>query len=82
VKLIKNRTLNQERKNDTRRKILAGAYILHKCERENTLASFIAELNSFLSKDSDKALFKQPFKSIASASSLGPQLRGETPSCN
>ena len=64
VKLMKYRAMNKERKDDTRRKILAGAYILQQCERDNTLAAFIQELNKFLSRDADKALFKLPFKSI------------------
>ncbi|HXH54581.1 MAG TPA: mobilization protein [Gammaproteobacteria bacterium] len=81
VKLIKYRTMNQERKNDLRRKILAGAYILHKCEADNTLAVFIQELNKFLSKDVDKALFKLPFKSTP-VGSAPAQTRAEAEPCN
>jgi len=81
VKLIKYRTLNQERKNDARRKILAGAYILHKCESDNTLGAFIQELNQFLTRDTDKALFKLPFKSITPVI-LATQPNKETQPCN
>jgi hypothetical protein len=80
VKLIKYRTLNQERKNDARRKILAGAYILHKCESNNTLAAFIQELNQFLIRDADKALFKLPFKSVTPV--VPASARVEVASCN
>jgi hypothetical protein len=82
VKLIKYRTMNQERKNDLRRKILAGAYILHKYESDNQLAVFIQELNKFLSKDADKALFKLPFKSTFSTAPIPAQTHKETEPCN
>ena len=80
VKLIKYRTLNQERKNDARRKILAGAYILHKCQSNNTLTAFIQELNQFLTRDADKALFKLPFKSVNPVTSGSTHV--EVASCN
>ena len=80
VKLIKYRTMNKERKEDTRRKILAGAYILQQCERDNTLAAFIQELTQFLTRDADKALFKLPFKSITPVAPT--QSHKETEPCN
>jgi hypothetical protein len=52
------KTRTQERKDDTRRKILAGATILDRAEKD---AAFKAELHKliagFLVRDSDRALF-------------------------
>lgn len=69
IKSLTTLAAQKSRKEDTRRKILAGAYILHKHERENTLESFLQELNDFLVRPKDKALFKLPFN----ADSNNPQ---------
>ena len=82
VKLIKYRTMNKERKDDARRKILAGAYILQQYERDNRLTAFIQELNKFLTRDADKALFKLPFKSITPVVPAAIQPHKEAEPCN
>ena len=82
VKLMKYRAMNKERKDDARRKILVGAYILQQCERDNRLTAFIQELAQFLTRDADKALFKLPFKSIAPADPAPTQTRSEAEPCN
>ena len=82
VKLMKYRAMNKERKDDARRKILVGAYILQQCERDNRLTAFIQELTQFLTRDADKALFKLPFKSIAPADPAPTQTRSEAEPCN
>lgn len=50
----------QKRKDDTRRKILAGSFVLDYIEKESgdfEKNEFYKNLNSFLTKDSDKKLF-------------------------
>ncbi len=82
VKLMKYRATNKERKDDTRRKILAGAYILQQCERDNTLVAFVEKLTRFLTRDTDKALFKLPFKSTIPVVPAPTQTRAEAEPCN
>lgn len=57
IKAIKTREAYQERKNETRRKILAGAYILEKHSKEDTMHQLTKELDWFLSRKNDRALF-------------------------
>ena len=62
-KALKARLSKQERTEDTRRKVLLGAFILHRLEhgRDETsrnLADWLRrELPGFLTRDGDKALF-------------------------
>lgn len=54
----KQRLSEQQRKDDTRRKILLGAYFLKKMsenKEENT--KILAELNEYLTEDRDRVLF-------------------------
>ena len=51
---------SRERKEDTRRKILLGAYFLDKIKNEGTLEAIKKELNDFLKRNSDRALFGLP----------------------
>lgn len=55
-----SRHKNIERRQDTRRKILLGAYYLDKIKNEGTLETIKHELNDFLKRDSDRALFELP----------------------
>jgi large subunit ribosomal protein L7/L12 len=48
---------HRERKEETRRKILLGAYFLDKLRKDGTLESVKLELDSFLTRDSDRKLF-------------------------
>jgi len=57
IKGIKTREAHQERKNETRRKILAGAYILEKHSKEDTMHQLNKELDWFLTRKNDRALF-------------------------
>ncbi len=57
IKAIKTREAHQERKNETRRKILAGAYILEKHSKEDTMHQLTKELDWFLTRKNDRALF-------------------------
>lgn len=55
-----SRTKTKERKADTRRKILIGAYFLDKLKAEGTFEAIKKELNDFLKRSSDRALFGLP----------------------
>ena len=50
------------KKQDTRRKILVGAYMLDKATREGTLESLKNALDDFLIRKSDRTLFDLPEK--------------------
>ena len=47
----------QDRKNDTRRKILLGSYLLKKMEDEAEKQKILAGINEYLTEDRDKKLF-------------------------
>ncbi len=47
-------------KTDTRRKILIGAYVMDKAKKNGTFSEIIAELNNYLTRNSDRALFDLP----------------------
>lgn len=47
----------QERKAETRRKILLGAYFLEKFRKDGTFDSIKNDLNNFLTRNNDRALF-------------------------
>lgn len=50
----------RERKEETRRKILLGAYFLEKLRKEGTLESIKQDLDNFLTRNSDRKLFGLP----------------------
>ena len=47
----------KERKEDTRRKILIGAFMMEKLKKEEKFDSMIQELDGFLMRNSDRKLF-------------------------
>lgn len=47
----------QERKDDTRRKILLGSYLLKKMENEANKEKILAEMNEYLKEERDRKLF-------------------------
>lgn len=51
---------NRERKEETRRKILIGSYFLDKAKNEDSFESIVKELDSFLTRNSDRKLFGLP----------------------
>lgn len=64
-KTLQSRLGKQERAKDTRRKILLGAFVLHRLEKpdasessKNLRAWLAKELPKFLSRDDDAALFE------------------------
>ncbi|WP_180054158.1 mobilization protein, partial [Acinetobacter sp. YH12236] len=53
----KKKITDQQRKEDTRRKILLGSYLLKKMENEQNKEKILAELNEYLTEDRDRKLF-------------------------
>jgi protein subunit release factor B len=53
----KARQKAQDRKDDTRRKILLGSYLLKKMEDESEKEKILADFNEYLTEDRDKKLF-------------------------
>ena len=53
----KKKISEQQRKDDTRRKILLGSYLLKKMENEQDKEKILAELNEYLTEDRDRKLF-------------------------
>ena len=47
----------QDRKDDTRRKILAGSFLLKQMEDEAKKTKILADLNEYLTEDRDRKLF-------------------------
>ena len=50
----------QDRKNDTRRKILLGSYLIKKMQNEANKEKILAELNEYLTENRDRQLFDLP----------------------
>ena len=53
----KSKQKEQERKDDTRRKILLGSYLLKKMENEENKEKILAEMNEYLTQERDRKLF-------------------------
>ena len=53
----KTKQKEQERKNDTRRKILLGSYLIKKMQNEANKEKILAELNEYLTENRDRQLF-------------------------
>ena len=60
IRLVQNRELRQKRKDDTRRKILAGSYFLDRTKKDSAFEELAAKLDGFLVRDSDRKLFDLP----------------------
>jgi hypothetical protein len=58
IKLLEARTKIRERKLDTRRKILIGAYYLDKARKENKYNELVKIMRDFLKRNSDQDLFE------------------------
>ena len=56
----KTKKKEQERKDDTRRKILLGSYLIKKMQNEANKEKILAELNEYLTEDRDRLLFNLP----------------------
>jgi uncharacterized protein YhaN len=61
IKLEQNKLRSDERRIDTRRKVLAGAAVLEWAKRDSAFSARLdAELKAFLVRDADRALFGLP----------------------
>ena len=61
IQRVRSRESQEERKRDTRRKILAGAMVLDRVARKDLSEKlFKADMDSFLERDQDRALFGLP----------------------
>ena len=61
IQLEQNRAAKQKRKDDTRRKILAGAVVLDEASKHPKFRAEIYNLlGKFLTRDTDRALFELP----------------------
>src|SRR5690606_37018649 len=56
----KSKQKEQERKDDTRRKILLGSYLIKKMQNEANKEKILAELNEYLTENRDRHLFNLP----------------------
>lgn len=57
IQKLKSLQKSRDRKRDTRRKILIGAYFMDKATEEGSLDSLFQQLNSYLTRNSDRELF-------------------------
>ncbi len=61
IRKLKSKLRADDRRDDTRRKILAGATVLEWAASDNDFSiRLMAELNRFLVRDADRALFNLP----------------------
>lgn len=60
IKLMHSKTKTQTRKDDSRRKILVGTYVLEKYDSEDKREELIQELDRFLFRTGDRILFGLP----------------------
>jgi len=56
----KTKQKEQNRKDDTRRKILLGSYLIKKMQNEANKEKILAELNEYLTENRDRQLFGLP----------------------
>ncbi len=57
IQAAESRLKTNQRKQDTRRKILVGSYYLDKAEKENMMESLKLQMCGYLTRDSDRKLF-------------------------
>ena len=61
IQRVRSRESQEERKRETRRKILAGAMVLDRVARKELAEKlFKADMDRFLERDQDRALFGLP----------------------
>lgn len=53
---------SRERKRETRRKILVGAYYVDKMRAENKFDELVSLMDGYLTRDSDRVLFNLPLR--------------------
>lgn len=64
IQQMESRQKVLDRKKDTRRKILIGAFYWDKLIKDQGLDALKKELDSYLTRNSDRALFDLPLKEV------------------
>lgn len=62
IQALEASEFSRERKRETRRKILVGAYYLDKMRTENKFDELVALMDGYLNRDTDRVLFKLPLR--------------------
>jgi len=57
IRALEAKEAIRQRKAETRKKILVGAYLLHKTQKEGNFDALVAELDKFLIRKNDRTLF-------------------------
>ena len=60
IQVLESAEKNREKKRDTRRKILIGAYYLDKAVKENRFDEIVKLMSEYLNRNSDRVLFDLP----------------------
>ncbi len=60
IQKVEASTRTKERKQETRRKILVGAYFLNKAEEENSMEDLTQQIDDYLTRNIDRVLFGLP----------------------
>jgi hypothetical protein len=60
IQAVEARSKQSERKKETRRKILVGAYFLEQAVKDNQMQDIMQKMDGFLSRSSDRKLFDLP----------------------
>lgn len=58
IQKLESSQKSKEKKKDTRRKILVGAYYLDKAKKENSMDALSQVMDKFLTRKSDRLLFE------------------------
>lgn len=69
IQNLKARTRKEEERQQTRRKILVGAYYLEQAEKSNEMEDIKKRMADFLTRNSDRTLFDLPLLEGAQAKS-------------
>ena len=62
IQMAEAREKTKERQNDTRRKILIGAYYIDKAEKDKSMDEIRKVLDGYLTREKDRILFGLPAK--------------------
>ena len=60
IQMIESREKTRERKEETRRKILVGAYFLDEYRKTDRMEELVEKLDYYLERNSDRKLFNLP----------------------
>ena len=73
IQRVRSRESQEERKRETRRKILAGAMVLDRVARKELSEKlFKADMDRFLERDQDRILFDLPKRQVSEKGTTQP----------